>query len=455
MKNIFLPVILIFILPCFQISAQSKKDKKSQSETPNYVPIYKDQGHGFMNTSGRIIKDGFDYSVWDYREGFFKVNIHLEGVKDSRGFPVSRYYMIDSTGNYLTAPNGKIIFPGIDCFSEGLAAWDSGYIDKTGRQVLDIIGKKTSFKNGFAAIEGGYRKWYIIDKKGTKRDSIISVYMISSIKNVGHNLFMINEDGIVFYDYQGNRRITKFEQGLKDITPFKNGVAYLYYSDNKFNIIDSTLRLILPQNCENTPNDILHGVARAGEQYYTLKGEAITKEKKEEIFSIPDKVKALAGPEIEITYKGEGIYLVSKFSYGYFKSGYLVNSQGKELPGIRMGRIEGQTGFIASIYGFKDGYAFFRTENSKALTIDDFNKAFPELNKPTISPEETRKAELAKQEAIREFLEGKICENCRGTGKMETATELKTKATKYNSALVTHTYTTKPCNKCGGRGRHK
>ncbi len=162
--------------------------------------------YGFIDRTGKlVIKYGYPIVV-GFKEGIAKVDVFVLGSEDTESV------IIDKTGKKLVSAG----YPVIQTYSEGLAAVGDrikgyGFIDKTGKLVIPIEHKQANLDNEFEFSEG-----LCLTNKG---------YIDRTGKLV-----------ISFANYAG----------VKDGTPFKNGIAVIHVIKNKesadFNatVIDKT-----------------------------------------------------------------------------------------------------------------------------------------------------------------------------------------------------------------------
>jgi hypothetical protein len=425
--------------------------------------IYKDFGYGLMDISGKIIIDGFDEAK-GFSEGFVRVKINKEP------------FLLDMTGRFLTDASGNDHFPGIRSFSDGIAAYDSGYVLKTGERVLMTTAAHTDFRNGWAAIQGKDKWWYIIDKTGTYRDSIRTKYNYDQLMNLGHGYFLAGVlDGKskrTIYNTAGEIMPLTYEmesllESAYDFEPFVNGIARFGGSDwrnnPEFHLVDTMLNQIFYgfgycTQCE------LRGIAGpTAEFYFTPEGEKLvrkfyakmdggrlTTEEGDRMLEVHPKIKAVAIPNLPLSYLGQGFYkitLVEDHVVG--NKGVVMDTTGRVL--MQLGRQGSESAYIWDVENFVDGFALFRTANKQPLTAEEIAERMAERAR------RSEEAYQRDQATINTYLYGNPCDACKGTGRVDTTPTIQV-INEFGRTVSTESSKVKTrgvCSKCSGHGRIK
>ncbi|MBN2026001.1 MAG: WG repeat-containing protein [Actinobacteria bacterium] len=171
--------------------------------------------YGYIDNTGRIVAEPQWYNAYDFSEGLAQV-WEANTVESPRGF-------IDQTGEYAIPPE----LPGIDNFGgrgdfhdgRALVGGDLGYIDNSGKKVIDIEGFDDfeRFCEGLAPVEIG-GKWGFIDIYGNiviePQWDAVSLFSEGIAK-----VFYFDEDEDAYIDMSGNllfraRTGSDFHEGL-------------------------------------------------------------------------------------------------------------------------------------------------------------------------------------------------------------------------------------------------
>jgi hypothetical protein len=148
----------LLIFSCSSPKSRSlDKSFNSDEDRSHLFKIYKNRKFGFMDRNGKVvINPQYDY-VEDFSEGFALA-----------GFVGKKRFFIDRTGKTAIAPK---YFDAINGFNCGLARGNTnhnvpngGYIDKSGKLVIENFYGVCLFSEGLACVE--LNKWGFIDTSG-------------------------------------------------------------------------------------------------------------------------------------------------------------------------------------------------------------------------------------------------------------------------------------------------
>src|SRR5687767_5219182 len=144
---IFFSVIILTVLDCTQINAQS-----------NLVPFLKGNKYGFKNDAGKVVIKNKYEQVNPFQEGFASVKFNKKwGFVDTTGKEITEFKYDDSDSIFYH-------------FSDGMAAVHAekkwGYINSSGSEVIALkYSAVEDFKQGKARVsQGSVSK--LIDKNG-------------------------------------------------------------------------------------------------------------------------------------------------------------------------------------------------------------------------------------------------------------------------------------------------
>ncbi len=450
-KMIFMTLLLGVSATVF--CQQAFRDTVTTRTRAGYQLILKKNGYGLMDISGEVIIDGFDMAE-PVSDGFSKVTL------DRKNF------LLSTNGTFLKDASGNKYFPGVRSFSDGLAAYDSGYIVTTGAKVIATTATHTDFMQGWAAIHEN-KKWYIIDKSGSRRDSINFDYADAQFMNLGYGYFLTGDlknpgGDKKIYNTRGEK-VTPSEslkyllENAQNCKPFKNGVAYFEFRNSQqnraFNLVDTALNTLVPYGFDYYERYHKMGIAGNGNDAVwctTMDGKKITIDERNAMLTGPPKIKAMAVPNLPLAYLGQGIYNVTLVEDRYVgNQSVVVDSTGRLL--IKLGRVEGQDGFIWKVEEFVDGFAVIQTSSSKVPTEEEIAKRRAEWDKMTEDMERKR------TEIINAYKLGDECPACHGTGTIDKTPVIEI-VNDFGRVLGTTSSKIKTvgvCSRCQGKGRIK
>ena len=188
---------------------------------------------GYIDTSGKMVIPPQFNQTWGFSEDVATVSVFSKGGR----------YMIDKAG--------KILFEDRQgAFSEGLCAVHNGYMDRTGRTVIHLVGldmfSGKKFSEGLAAVKLPRDEWGYIDKTG--KFVIPPRYQCAWSFREGLALVQTKAERLQFIDKKG-KVVIALDPGvsLRKPSRFKETGIPMYGFRNGLVLVDgpgSTLRYV-------------------------------------------------------------------------------------------------------------------------------------------------------------------------------------------------------------------
>ncbi len=194
---------------------------------PTLFPVRQGSKWGFIDKTGRLVL-GFQYEeAWDFSDGVAAVR-----VGDDWGF-------IDESGKMLIAPQFADVGPFFDGRAQLVTDSGIGYIDKTGEVVIppEFEGAY-EFHEGLAGVllEEGYG---FIDTSG---EVVIRLRWATTVGDFSEGLAAVRTGG--GYGYINRQGGYVIKPQFDGATPFSNGLAVVEYDFFKYELIDTTGRVL-------------------------------------------------------------------------------------------------------------------------------------------------------------------------------------------------------------------